>query len=117
MLELSNDLAALFGSDELQITESKNFKDIPNIENVLRIKVNCDLVSEYYSKRNNNLLYSFTPMSKIGRIESLQIHFPVWKMCRNTDVKEIRVWLTDQSGRDLQFSVEWRVTLLFTGEP
>ena len=45
-LELSNDLAALLGSDELQITESKNFKSIPNIENVLRIKVNCDLISD-----------------------------------------------------------------------
>ena len=112
-LELSNDLAILLGSDELQITESKNFRNIPNIENVLRIKVNCDLISDYYSTRNNNLLYSFTPTSKIGRIESPKINFPVWKMCRNTDVREIRVWLTDQSGRDLQFSDEWSVTLLF----
>ena len=51
-LELSNDLAALLGSDELQIIGRKNFKNIPNIENALRIKVNCDLISDYYSTRN-----------------------------------------------------------------
>ena len=72
-LELSNDLAALLGSDELQIPGSKIFKNILNIEKVLKIKVNCDLITDYYSTRNNNLLYSFTPISKIGRIEPPKI--------------------------------------------
>ena len=104
-MKLSNDLAELLGSVELRINKDKNFKNLPNVENVLRIKVNCDSILDNYSPRNIDMLVAFTTSSKIGRIESPKINFPVWKKCRNINVKEQS--LVKRPARpDLQFSTE-----------
>ena len=119
-LRLSNDLAELLGSESTHLNGiktdlTKNFENPPRIENVEKIKVHCDLVHNQV-QTDSRMLYSFTPKSGIGHLESPKIYFPIWKTTRATKVDEIRVWLTNQLDEPLDFEDDWTVTILLNDD-
>ena len=119
-LWMSPDLARLLGSAyysvvSLDTSTTLNFEYAPSIENVEKIKVHCDLVHNQV-QTDSRMLYSFTPKSGIGHLESPKIYFPIWKTTRATKVDEIRVWLTNQLDEPLDFEDEWSVTILLNDD-
>ena len=93
---------------------TKNFENPPTIENVEKVNVHCNLVNNKI-QTESRLLYSFTPRSAIGHLESPKIYFPIWKTTRSTTIDEIRVWLTNQQNEPLDFEDNWSVTIQLRG--
>lgn len=113
ILVMSEGLAETLGSEsQIVFDTEKNFENPPKIETVEKILVHCDLVKNDFQPENRNLLFTFTPNELIGRLISPQIYFPVFKESRSANVRDVKVWLTNQNNEPLVFEDSWSVTLI-----
>ena len=84
--------------------ESQNIVDIMSVNSIL---VNIDIINgSYVNKNQSSAIYSFFPnvppgYKFIGRPNQL-VYYPINRYC----IENIRIWLTDQDGKLLNFRGE-----------
>ena len=114
---MPDDLAKLLGLNDANNPIGPMTKYLENpliIEIVEKVNIHRNLVNNKI-QTESKLLYSLTPRSSIGRLESPKIYFPIWKTTRSTTINEIRGRLTNQRNESLDFEDNWSVTIQLRG--
>jgi hypothetical protein len=108
----SGDLNLLLGCDKVIVTVSGDCPQVANInDSINALIVNCDIISGDASYSNSNksrVLYSFVPESVAGTNINVSpttlIYLPV--DVNNGLLSEIRIFITDNLGRSIDFNGE-----------
>ena len=101
----------LLGSTENKITKDKNGENVPHLEIVELVLINCNLVNNNY-QQNSRILYTFVPNKPFGSLlETSPPNHIFLKTFLNSEFQEIKVWFTDQNSRPLE--VEDKINLTF----
>ena len=110
-LELfSKETMKLLGSTKDIIDADKNSENVPRLENVEVVLVNCNLVNNSYQQASR-VLFTFVPIKKHGQLISISPHSLVFLKTMNTEFSEIEVWFTDQNNNALE--IEDNVNISF----
>ena len=107
---LSKETQKLLGDGPV-IDKNKNSNNVPQLDQVEYILLQCNLVRNQYL-RNSKLLYEFVPDKKFGQLISLKP--PVFIQCKTSDTlfDYIEIWFTDQNNKSLQIEDKVSVTLI-----
>jgi len=107
-LTVANSLALTLGFDPVILTQGYNIS--PHIVKILTVNsvlVNCNIVGHSYLKsKQNPVLYSFFPNVKPGyKVVEAPVNV-VYLPLNSEQIQDIRIWLTDQDGKFLDFRGE-----------
>ena len=107
---LSKETQKLLGDGPV-IDKNKNSNNVPQLDQVEYILLQCNLVRNQYL-RNSKLLYEFVPDKKFGQLISLKP--PVFIQCKTSDTlfDYIEIWFADQNNKSLQIEDKVSVTLI-----
>ena len=101
----------LFGSTKKLIDKTKNWENLPSLELVKVVLVQCNLVdNQYYQK--SEALYTFTPNKAYAYFLNVDQRILVFLKTYNTEFDKIITTFTDQNGRPLEIEDKVNLTLL-----
>jgi hypothetical protein len=104
-----NDMPILLGFLAGDYTTTQYGSKVPDI-NLGRdlYQINCDLVDESYTNGvSSQVLFKFTPnVGPYFNIEQVPQPEPIWLPISKASFNSVRVWITDQMGRELDFQGE-----------
>ena len=91
----------LFGSTKRLIDNTKNGENVPSLEIVEVVLVQCNLVDNKYQQKSG-VLYTFTPNKSYAYLFNVEPSNLVFLKTYNTVFDEIIIRFTDQNGRPLE---------------
>ena len=94
----------LFGSRKNLIDKTKHRENVPNLEVVEVVLVQCNLVDNQYL-RKSDVLCVFNPSKSYGYFLNIEPSNLVFLKTYNTEFDEIIITFTDQNGTLLQIEV------------
>ena len=110
-LELSSkETIKLLGSTSSSANADKDSENVPRLENVEVILVNCNLVNNSYQQASRVLL-TFVPNKQYGQLISISPHSLIFLKTMNTEFSEIEVWFTDQNNNSLEIEDSVNISL------
>ena len=80
---LSKETMKLFGSTKDTIDQDKNSENVPRLENVEVILVQCNLVNNSYQQASR-VLFTFVPNKQYGQLISISPHTLIFLKIMNT---------------------------------
>ena len=98
----------LLGSIESKITEDKNGENVPHLEIVELVLVQCNLVNNDY-QQDSRILYTFVPNKPFSSLLEIS---PANHSFLKTFNSEFKVWFTEQKSRPLEVEDKIKVTLI-----
>ena len=91
----------LFGSTQKLINKTKNGENVPSLEEVELVLVQCNLVDNQY-QQNSEVLYTFTANKSYAYLLNVEpSNLVILKTC-NTEFDEMIKIFRDQNGRPLE---------------
>ena len=108
---LSKETMKLLGSTKDTIDADKNSENVPRLENVEVVLVQCNLVNNSY-QRASRVLFTFVPNKQYGKLISISPHSLVFLKTINSEFSEIEVWFTDQNNNALEIEDNVNVSLI-----
>ena len=100
----------LLGSTKSKITKDKKGEDVPHLEIVELVLIHCNLVDNDY-QQDSRILYTFVPSEPFGSLLEISPTNNIFLKTFNSEIQEIKVWLTDQTSKPLE--VEDKINLTF----
>ena len=100
----------LFGSTKKLIYKTKNGENLPSLEVVEVVLVQCNLVDNQYQKKSE-VLYTYTPNKSYAYLINVEPSNLVYLKAHNTEFCEISITFTDQNGRPLEIEDKINLTL------
>ena len=97
----------LLGSTENKITEDKNGENVPHLEIIEVVLVQCNIVNNAY--QNSRVLYTFVPNKPFGSLLEISPTNHIFLETFNSEYNEIKVWFIDQNRKPLE--IEDRINL------
>ena len=88
----------------------KNSENIPKLESVEVVLVNCNLVKNDY-QHALKALFSFVPNKEFGQLLNISPHIFTMMNTVNTEFSSVEVWFTDQSSKALEIEDNVNLTL------
>ena len=101
----------LLGSAENKITKYRNGENVPRLEVVELVLVNCNLVNNDY-QQNSRIFYAFVPNKAFGSLLEISPTNHVFLKTFNSEFQEIKIWFTDQTSAPLELDDKINVTLI-----
>ena len=101
----------LFGSRKKLIDKRKNGENVPSLEVVEVVLVQCNLVDNQYQQKSE-VLYNFTPNKSYAYSLNPEPSNLMFSKVYNTGFDEIIITFTDQIGRPLEIEDRVNLTLL-----
>ena len=101
----------LFGSTKESIDKTKNGENVPSLEVVEVVLVQCNLTDTQY-QQNLEVLHTFTPNKSYVYLLNVEPSNLVFLKTYNTEFDEIIITFTDQNGRPLEIEDKVNLTLL-----
>ena len=101
----------LLGSAKKVVEKNKNGENVPKLESVEVVLVNCNLVKNDY-QHALKVLFSFVPNKKIGNLLNISPHASTMMDTINIEFSSVEVWFTDQSGKALEIEDNVNLTLI-----
>ena len=101
----------LLGSSESELTKDKNGENVPNLEIVELVLVQCNLVNNDY-QQDLRILYTFVPNKAFGSLLEISPANHVFLKTSNSEFREIKVWFTDQKSRPLEVEDKTNIILI-----
>ena len=101
----------LLGSTESKITKDKNDENVPHLEIVELVLIDCNLVNNNY-QQNSRILYTFVPNKPFGSLLEISPPNHIFLKTSNSELQEIKVWFTDQSSKLLETEDKINLTLI-----
>ena len=101
----------LLGSSENELTKDKNGENVPNLEIVELVLVQCNLVNNDY-QQDLRILYTFVPNKAFGSLLEISPANHVFLKTSNSEFREIKVWFTDQKSRPLEVEDKANIILI-----
>ena len=93
------------------IDSDKNSENVPKLENVEVVLVQCNLVNNAY-QQHWRVLFTFVPTKQYGQLISISPHSLVFLRTMNTDFSEIKIWFTDQNNNALEIEDNVNISLI-----
>ena len=101
-IDLSDGMAEFLGFSDGVINNSSHGDLVPKIERVETVMVHCNVAQNNFTQ-DSNLIFSFVPDTPFGTQLHKRPNFPLWRQARkNSDIREIDIWFTDQLYRPLE---------------
>ena len=108
---LSKETMKLLGSTKNIIDVDKNSENVPKLENVEVVLVNCNLVNNAY-QQHSRVLFTFVPTKQYGQLISISPDSLVFLKTVNTDFSEIEIWFMDQNNNALEIEDNVNISLI-----
>ena len=108
---LSKETMKLIGSTKDIIDSDKNSENVPRLENVEVVLVNCNLVNNNY-QQHSRILFTYVPTKQYGQLISISPHSLVFLKTMNTEFSDIEVWFTDQNNNALEIEDNVNISLI-----
>ena len=93
------------------IDRDKNGKNIPELDQVDSVLLQCNIVQNDYLQ-NSKLLYEFVPGKTFGKLISVKRTVLIQCKTRDSIFDYIKIWLTDQDNKSLQIQDKVSVALV-----
>ena len=101
----------LFGSTKKLIDKTKNRVNVPSLEVVEVVLVQCNLVYNQYQQKSE-VLYTFTPKKSYAYLLNVEPSNLVFLKNYNIEFDGIIITFTDQNGKPLEIEDKVNLTLL-----
>ena len=101
----------LFGSTKQVIDKTKKVENVPILEVVQVVLVQCNLVDNHYQQKSE-VLHAFTPNKSYAYLLNVGPSNLVFLKTYNTEFDEIIITFTDQNDRRLEIVDKVNLTLL-----
>ena len=108
---LSKETIKLLGSTKDTIDADKNSENVPRLENVEVVLVQCNLVNNS-CQQASRLLFTFVPNKQYGQLISTLPHTLIFLKTMNTEFSKIEVWFTDQNNNALEIEDNVNISLI-----
>ena len=108
---LSKETMKLLGSTKDTIDADKNSENVPRLENVKVVLVQCNLVNNSY-QQHSRVLFTFVPNKQYGQLISISPNSLIFLKTMNTDFSEIDIWFTDQNNNALEVEDNVNISLI-----
>ena len=82
----------LLGSTKKDVDQNKDGEDVPTLESVVVVSVNCNLVNNNYQQASK-VLFTFVPNKQFGQLINISLHSLTILGTTNTEFSFIEVWL------------------------
>ena len=105
---LTPETMKLLGSTESKITKDKNGENVPHLEIVELVLVNCNLVNNDY-QQDSRILYTFVPNKTFRSLLEIS---PTNQVFLKTFNSEFKIWFTDQTSKPLELEDKINITLI-----
>ena len=99
----------LLGSTESKITKDKNGENVPHLEIVEIVVIQCNVVNNNY-QQNSRILCTFVPNKPFCSLLEVSPPNQFFLKTFNSVLQEIKVWFTDQNSKPLE--VEDKISLI-----
>ena len=101
----------LLGSAKDTISGVNDSENVPRLENVEVVLVNCNLVNNSYQQASRVLL-TFVPNKQYGQLISISPHSLIFLKTMNAEFSEIEIWFTDQNNNALEIEDNVNISLI-----
>ena len=101
----------LLGSTKNDVDAAKNSENIPKLESIEVVLVNCNLVKNGY-QHTSKVLFSFVPSKKFGQLINISPRSLAMMNTVNTEFSFVEAWFTDQTSKVLEIEDNVNLTLV-----
>ena len=98
---LTPETMKLLGSTNEDVDKDKNGKNVPKIESVEVVSVDCNLVKNDY-QHTPKVLFTFIPNKQFGQLTNISPHSLTIMKTVNIKLFSVEVWFTDQISKSLE---------------
>ena len=102
----------LLGSAGSKITKDKNGENVPHLEIVELVLIQCNIINNNY-QQNSRILYTFVPNKPFDSLLEISPSNHIFLKTFNSEFQEIKVWFTDQNNNPLEVEDKINLTLIF----
>ena len=108
---LTPETMKLLGSTKKVADKDKNGENVPKLEMVETVLVNCNLVKNDY-QNTSKVLFTFVLNKKFGQLMNISPHAFTMMNTVNTEFSYVEVCFTDQSSQALEIENNVNLTLI-----
>ena len=101
----------LLGSTKSKITKDKNGENVPHLEIIEVIVVNCNIVTND-CQQDSRVLYTFVPNKLFGQLLDISPKQFIFSKTFNAEFLYIEVWFTDQNCKPLEIEDKINIILV-----
>ena len=101
----------LLGSTKKVVDKDKNRENVPKLEIVEVVLVDCNLVKND-NQHTSKVLFTFVPNKEFGKLTNISPHAFTMMNTVNVDFSYAEVWFTDQSSKALEIEDNISLTLI-----
>ena len=101
----------LLGSTKKDVDSDKNSENVPKLETVKVVLVQCNLVKND-CQHSSKVLFSFVPDKQFGQLINIKRNSLIMMNAVNTELSHIEFWFTDQSNKVLETKDNINLTLI-----
>ena len=101
----------LLGSTKKEIDKDKNGENVPKLESVEVVLINCNLVKNDY-QHTSKVLFTFVPDKKFGQLINISLHAFTMMNTVNTEFSSVEVCFTVQASKALEIEDNVNLTLI-----
>ena len=108
---LTPETIKLLGSTKKDVDSDKNSENVPKLETVKVVLVDCNLVKND-CQHSSKVLFSFVPDKQFGQLINIKRNSLIMMNAVNTELSHIEFWFTDQSNKVLETKDNINLTLI-----
>ena len=108
---LTPETMKLLGSTESKINKDNNGGNVPHIEIVELVLVDCNLVNNDY-QQDSRILFTFVPNKTFGSLLEISPTNQVFLKTFNSEFQKVKIWFTDQTSKLLELEDKINITLI-----
>ena len=101
----------VLASTKKDVDQDKDGEDVPKLESVKVVLVQCNLVNNNY-QQTSKVLFTFVPNKQFGQLINIAPHSLTMLSTTNTEFSFIEVWFTDQNSEPLEIEDNFNLTLI-----
>ena len=101
----------LLGSTKKDVDKDKDGENVPKLESVEFVLVDCNLVKNDY-QITSKVLFIFVPNKQFGQLINISPHSLTMMNTFNTECSSVEIWSIDQVGKAIE--IEDNVNLSLT---
>ena len=101
----------LFGSTKTKITKNENGKNMPYLEIIEVILIQCNVVNNNY-QQNSRVLYTFLSNKSFGQLLDFLPENFIFLKTFDSEFSHVEVWFTDQNSNPLEIENKINITLV-----
>ena len=101
----------LLGSAKKDVDQDIDEEDVPKLESVEFVLVNCNLVNNNHQQASK-VLFTFVPNKQFEQLINISPHLLTMLGTTNTEFPFIELWFTDQSSEPLEIEDNLYSTLI-----